>query len=62
MKLPVSYCKTCHRITKEEKSGKIVANQGFGWKLRNDENSGLQLEYGMKERFKYLIRNLILKL
>ena len=31
-------------------------------KLRNDENSGLQLEYGMKERFKYLIRNLFLKL
>ena len=51
--------KTSHRITKVEKSGKIVANQGIG---RNDEYSGLQLEYGMKERFKYLIRNLFLKL
>ena len=36
--------------------------RGLGRKLRNDENSGLQLEYGMKERFKYLIRNLFLKL
>ena len=29
-KMVVSLAKTSHRITKEEKSGKIVANQGIG--------------------------------